>query len=1139
MRARWNRRLWVVTGSVVAVAAALNGPANAASGGAAAAAKKFTATSVGAPTSTFSTPKSASGRLAQSDPSLLRSTDSKPVNVMVKLDLDGAAAYAGGLAEFKATSPQTTGRDLNASDPDVAKYLKHASAETSAAGRAIQAKVPAAKIGQSYTVAYGGLALRLPADQAKSLLSVPGVVAVQRDTLNHPLAESATTASAAKGSGGIDNDASTFVGADKVWPSLGGSTKAGQGVIVADLDTGIWPEHPMLKDLGIPRPRPASKTFGCQFGNGTNAKLGPKFTCNDKLVGAYAFLKTALTVGGLEDGEYCDEAAQVCSARDADGHGTHTSTTAAGSPVQHSPLLGVDRGPISGMAPGASVIEYRVCTASGCYGSDSVAAVQQAILDGVDVINFSISGGASAYTDPVELAFLDAYKAGITVSASAGNSGPGVGTAEHAGPWVLTVGALTSDRAFSSTLKLTSTDGTSYSTTGSTITQGVTDAPVVLAGSVPGYKGTKNCLEPFAADSVTGKVVVCQRGSGGGGRVEKGYFAKQGGAAGMILYNPTNMGDTETDNHFLPAIHVEGPATDMLAFFAKPGVHATWAQGEKTRAQGDVMAGFSSRGPVGDFLKPDIAAPGVQVLAGHTPTSVDLATGPQGQLFQAIAGTSMSAPHSTGIAALVKAAHPSWTPGQIKSALMTSSVQDVVNADGSAATPRDTGAGSIRADRAVDPSLTFDVTPAEYAASAADPMGRVDLNLPSIKANPLPGALETYRYAKNVSGNTQSYKVSVAADAGLRIKVTPSTFTLRPGATKKLSVVLDATKADVGDTDYGQITIKPEGHTSVPVVMPVEAVVGQGGVTLSHTCDPTTVKTQQATHCSVTATNFTPVEAPATVQVDPDGMSLSNITAPATGNARGASWSGTLAAAEAPTVDSITPGVSPGEGYLPLSLFGIAPESGIGDETVSNYNVAPFTWGGETYDSIGVDSNGYVIVGGGASEDNTYPDGTTTIPNTARPNNIIAPFWTDLDPSTGGEVRIGSLDDGTNKFLVIDYSEVVPYGSTIKNSFQVWIQLGDTESQWISYGDVGGPNGQPLLAGAENRDGTSGVSLDTSALTGEYAIKTSPPKAGGSVTFTYDATSGRAGRYNLLASLTTPVVRGTTKQVVPITVTKK
>ena len=157
------------------------------------------------------------------------------------------------------------------------------------------------------------------------------------------------------------------------------------------------------------------------------------------------------------------------------------------------------------------------------------------------------------------------------------------------------MGASTSNRHFQSTLTLTAADGATFSKVGSTLTSGVTGVTVVLAQDVPGYAGTLNCLNPFAAGSLTGKVVVCQRGVNG--RVEKGFNAMQGGASGMILYNPTRS-DTETDNHFLPAIHLEGPNAELLAFLgAHTDVTATWATGQKTAVRGDVMAGFSSRGP--------------------------------------------------------------------------------------------------------------------------------------------------------------------------------------------------------------------------------------------------------------------------------------------------------------------------------------------------------------------------------------------------------------------------------------------------------------------------------------------------------------------------------------------------------------
>ena len=247
---------------------------------------------------------------------------------------------------------------------------------------------------------------------------------------------------------------------------------------------------------------------------------------------------------------------------------------------------------------------------------------------------------------------------------------------------------------------------------------------------------------------------MCQRGVNA--RVDKGFNVAAGGAAGMILYNTVNQ-DVETDNHWLPAIHVNGPNTDLLDFVnTHTNVMATFAQGVATPTQADVMAAFSSRGPLGDWIKPDVTAPGIQVLAGMTPQPTGTVNGPPGNLYQAIAGTSMSSPHAAGVSALVKAAHPWWTPAMIKSALMTSAVGDVVKEDGvTPATPFDDGAGSIRANRAVKPTLVFDENYADFVAAGTDPLHRIDLNLASINATTMAGEITTKRVAINVSHRTQ------------------------------------------------------------------------------------------------------------------------------------------------------------------------------------------------------------------------------------------------------------------------------------------------------------------------------------------------------------------------------------------------
>src|SRR4051795_11029430 len=241
------------------------------------------------------------------------------------------------------------------------------------------------------------------------------------------------------------------------------------------------------------------------------------------------------------------------------------------------------------------------------------------------------------------------------------------------------------------------------------------------------------CQSDLAPGAATGKIVACQRGTNG--RVDKGRRVLQGGAAGMILYNAVKQ-DQESDNHWLPSIHLDGPSAPLLAFISgHTNVMATWAAGAARPGQADMMASFSSRGPLGDWIKPDVTAPGVQVLAGTTPQPTGTVNGPPGNLYMAIAGTSMSSPHSAGVSALVKAAHPSWTPEMIKSALMTSSVQSVVKEDGvTPASPFDDGAGSIRADRAVNPTLVFNETYANFVAAGSDPIHRIDLNIPSIDA---------------------------------------------------------------------------------------------------------------------------------------------------------------------------------------------------------------------------------------------------------------------------------------------------------------------------------------------------------------------------------------------------------------------
>jgi hypothetical protein len=1166
--------LTLLAALVVAFAATI---ASAGSGGA-------NLTAVGGVTAgdTYSvTSKSESGQLARTDPSLLGRTDSTPVNVMIKYDYDATASYTGGVDGLAATSPSVTGKELKDNKAAVKAYEAHTAQVSDKISAAVEQAVPSTDILGTYQTAYGGVAAQVPANQIGDVLKVNGVSAVQQDSLQQP-----------------QDDNTTFIGATQVWPTLGGNSKAGSNVIFGDIDTGVWPENPMLSQTGVAAPTTGSPPWACQFGDGTDtAKLGPTFTCNSKLIGAYAFTHTYLSVNTTDGQEFCDDAKGVCSARDSEGHGTHTTTTAAGDCVNSAVLYGVDRGPVCGIAPGAHVIEYRVCLVKGCYSSDSVAAVGQAIDDGVNVINFSISGGGNPYTDAVELAFLDAFHAGISVNASAGNSGPGAATSDHGGPWVTTVGASTGPRSFTSTLHLTADGNASLDVPGVTLTSGITSPTTVVLAATLAKAGGGNedalCQSDLAPGVAVNKVVVCARGNNG--RIDKGRRVLAGGAAGVIIYNQSDaVTDLESDNHYLPAIQtqytVNGTPNAVATFVSThTNVKATWAQGTASPATPDVMASFSSRGPTGDFLKPDVTAPGVQVLAGTTaqPDQTTADNGPAGNLFMAIAGTSMSSPHSAGVSILVKAAHPDWSPAEIKSALMTSSVQNVVKEDGSTpATPFDMGAGSIRADRAVNPTLVFDESYDDYAASA-DPknaLNRINLNIASVDAPTMSGMITAKRTATNVSGQDQDLEVTTDAPDGAQILVSDKepqgpkkdgTPILTPkGAdhihlgkdgTTDLWITINAPQLKDGQY-FGRITLDPKKDGYNAVTIPVAFVKQQGIVTLTHTCAPATIVQRTGlSHCSATVTNLGSVAANATLTVTNldrgKGLDFTNISAPASSirTNDGVQWSGSLTPALAPAVASINNitgnGTSPAGGYLPLAGFGGNVAIPGGDDAITNVNVPTFYYGGEAYNQIGVVTNGYIVIGGGTAADVVYEP--QSFPTPARPNNVLSMFWTDLNTTGGGangQILVNVLGDGDSDWIIVDFEGVKNFSNTTTHTGEIWIRASLAnhtgpagEELTFSYGNANAASGDPGITnqalkinwGAENRDGSSGQNISSAPANGsEYRPVLNPPTPGGHQTITYDASSKKDGTYRSDAAMTSDRTPGTTEVVQTITVTK-
>jgi Fibronectin type-III domain len=501
----------------------------------------------------------------------------------------------------------------------------------------------------------------------------------------------------------------------------------------------------------------------------------------------------------------------------------------------------------------------------------------------------------------------------------------------------------------------------------------------------------------------------------------------------------------------------------------------------------------------------------------------------------------------------VKDAHPDWTPGQIKSALMTSSVQDVLKENGvTPSDPFDRGAGSIRANRAVAPTVTFDVTAAQYLASAADPLNRIHLNLPSINANPMPGVVTTTRTLKNVTDTNQVLKAEATAPAGASIDVEPGTIVVNPGETAVIRVTINATSLANGQY-FGQITLDPNKGGYNNVVLPVAFRKAQGQNSLVHSCTPTTIPVGGTSDCLVEAQNLAPVQAQASLDVSgPQNrqLTIQNVSAPgvpkgAGGN--GFTWSGTLTPALAPTIDNLLVPAAPPppvDEYLPLRLLGVTPISGVGDDTLVNFTVPAFTYGTEAYTRLAVTTNGYVVVGGGASQDLIFMP--QTFPNIARPNNVLAPYWTDLDPTQGAPgsgVRIAVITDGVSNWIVVDWENVPVFTGGAQRSFQMWIGLAANtpagDDITFLYGNNIGPgdSASGLNSGAENRDGTSGKNR-IPASNDTVRVITSPPTPGGKVTITYDAFGRNAGTHDILATLTSNLVQGATTDRETITVTK-
>ena len=724
-----------------------------------------------------------------------------------------AVVYEGGIAGYPATKPRG-GRKFDPNSKNARSYRKFL--EKGQANALASAGISASRKLSSLTVALNGFAAKLSNQEANKIAGLQGVALVVPDELLQP-----TTDNSPNFLGLNDPGGAYLKGYD------------GEGVVVGVIDSGIWPEHPSFADDGTFDASPIGPV-PCEFGNTAHHPDDVAFTCNNKLIGARQMLATYRLVIGADADEFD-------STRDDNGHGTHTASTAAGNVDVAASALGIDRGLVAGIAPRAHVIAYKGLGKLGGFGSDLAAAIDQAVADGVDVINYSVGSGNFAI-GPDDVAFLFAEDAGVHVATSAGNTGPGAATlgSPSSVPWLTTVGASTQDRTFQGSA--VSSDGWEFF--GASFTAGTPELKLVDAADAGNELCANNAtLDPLV---VAGNIVLCRRGAVD--RAEKSLAVANAGGAGMILYNANDAQSQNTDNHHVPSVHISN--TDGLAiktYIAGAGADAV-AQingGTFTSIDAPWMASFSSRGPnrlSGDIIKPDITAPGVNVLAGASPVH----NGPdvQGQLFQAIGGTSMSSPHIAGIFALLKQAHPDWSPALVRSSLMTTADQEVMKEDGATpADPFDLGGGHVdpsgKANKGsiLQPGLGYDAGLFEYAgftcgaelniftsgtcdflAAIGVPIDPSDLNLPSIGVADLVGAQTITRTVTSVANDSgwRTYNVWANAPQGYEVSVSPSTFSLKSGMSRDFEVTITRTNATLGDWRFGSLTWSDEtGHYDV------------------------------------------------------------------------------------------------------------------------------------------------------------------------------------------------------------------------------------------------------------------------------------------------------------------------------------
>ena len=748
--------------------------------------------------------------LLSRSPELFLSGDSEPEIYLVRLGEPPSV----DLAQSELGAPETGALTNGAAGTNSAgRWVTHGTGDESRAvflSKLEQKLSTPIDVVQEYRAAFSGFALRLTEEQAALVSQFEEVTSLEVDRLLHVATDTSPD----------------LIGATNIWNGTGIGTlpaTSGEGIVIGIIDTGINPQNPSFAQVGPVDGYVHQNPLGSGNYLGTCAQGDPQnFGCNDKLIGAYDFTGS----GPLDD----------------DGHGSHTAGIAAGNLVSADITISGSTIPnqeIAGIAPHANIISYDACVGQSCSVSATVAAIDQAILDGVDVLNMSIGiDGNDPWSNANSEALLSARNAGIIVVAAAGNDGPTPETIDNPAnaPWVMSVGSTSHGRTFHLTLDVTGPGDipaelvglAAQPGTGPDLNGNLGPAEILFSGDVSA--GNELGCSAYPANAFQNKLALIQRGTCFFS--EKVGLAADAGAIGAIVFNHLAGGlvtMAALEETTIPAVFLAKDDGEVLRQYIKTHPDALVRINELTSQAiipglDDLVAATSGRGPnpLVDVISPSVTAPGVNVLA---PTGVNGAVS-----WGLMSGTSMASPHVAGAAALLKSLHPTWSAGQIQSALMTTAVSDgILKEDGqSPANPFDRGSGRIDVQQAALAGLLLDESYLNFVLANPDFDGDAStLNLPSFATTDLDS---TFQWERTVSSSLPTevhWAVTTTANPGLTLNVTPSTILLPGGDSTTMRV--DATVGGIspGESLFGEIILTPN-QAGVPTArFPVAVIAGQ------------------------------------------------------------------------------------------------------------------------------------------------------------------------------------------------------------------------------------------------------------------------------------------------------------------------